>query len=522
MKMKEKHSLPVRQSGILVHPTSFPGPYGIGDLGPEAYHFIDFLAASGQTLWQVLPLGPTGEEGSPYQSYSSFAGQTLLISPDKLAEYGLLCQDDLRLFQPVEGDRVDYSNILSCKEPLYQKAFGAFLLHAEEEDDLFGEFQSFRRKQNFWLADYSLFMALKEHFDGAVWHKWPKEVRRPDEKSKKKWKKMLSEEILYIEFLQFIFYKQWFELKSYANAHGISIIGDIPIFVADDSSDVWSAPELFHVTKDGFPTVVSGVPPDYFSATGQLWGNPLYKWSAHRETGYAWWISRIKAQLSLCDILRIDHFRAFQDYWSIPAKAETALAGKWKPGPRREFFDAVKDALGDHLPIIAEDLGLITDDVIALRDYAGLPGMKILQFAFDDDPANAYLPYQITDPNCVCYTGTHDNNTTVGWYQEADEKTRDVVRRFMNTDGNQIHWDFIRTCFGTTAYKAVVPIQDLFGQDGGSRMNVPGVPDGNWGYRYRSEQLTEGLAAHLLSITKLYGRYRGTDEEEGRKEADLL
>lgn len=517
MKKTKKKAAPVRQSGVLVHPTSFPGPYGIGDLGPEAYAFIDFLVKAGQTLWQVLPLGPTGQEGSPYSSYSSFAGQPLLISPDKLKEYELITQADLDMFYPVAEDRVDYLNILACKEPFYKKAFETFKFLAEDAP-LYKEFKSFKRKQNFWLKDYSLFMALKKHFDGETWHKWPKALRRPDDKTKNNWRQELAMEVLYEEFLQFIFYKQWFELKAYANENGISIIGDIPIFVADDSADVWASPELFYVTKEGFPTVVSGVPPDYFSETGQLWGNPLYKWPAHKETGYAWWISRIKAQLSLCDILRIDHFRAFQDYWSIPAKAETALAGKWKPGPRKEFFDAVKVALGDDLPIIAEDLGIITDEVVALRDYANLPGMKILQFAFDDDPANAYLPYNITNPNCVCYTGTHDNNTTVGWYKESTEKTKDVVRRFFNCDGNHIHWDMIRACFGTSAYKAIVPIQDLFGQDETYRMNVPGVAAGNWGYRYKKDLLSDGLAEYLLSVTKLFGRYQAPKAQEVEKE----
>ena len=293
----------------------------------------------------------------------------------------------------------------------------------------------------------------------------------------------------------------------------ILLVGDIPLYVADDSADVWASPKLFYVTEDGFPTVVSGVPPDYFSKTGQLWGNPLYKWPAHKRTGYAWWISRIKAQLSLCDILRIDHFRAFQDYWSIPADAETALEGHWEPGPREAFFDAVKAELGEDLPIIAEDLGIITEGVVALRDYTGLPGMKVLQFAFDGNPGNVHLPYNTTTVNCVAYTGTHDNNTTVGWYKESDEKTKDVVRRFMNTNGNQIHWDFIRTCFSTPALKAIVPMQDLLGQDETFRMNVPGVAKGNWGYRYQAEDLTDGLAKYLLSITKLYGRYQAPKKE---------
>ena len=506
MKKTIKQVLPGRKAGILVHPTSFPGPYGIGDLGPSAYQFIDFLKKAGQTLWQVLPLGPTGSYGSPYQSYSSFAGQPLLISPEKCLEYGLLDQSDLDSFCPVSGERVDYENVWCCKEPFYLKAFQAFCGLYEQQAPLALEFKRFKRKQHYWLSDYSLFMALKKNFDGKPWHKWPKEVRRPDTKVKNHWKKKLSEEIFYQEFLQFLFYKQWFELKEYANELGIEIIGDIPIFVSDDSADVWSFHELFHVTKDGFPTVVAGVPPDYFSETGQLWGNPLYKWSAHKASNYEWWISRIKAQLAFCNYLRIDHFRAFQDYWSIPAKADSALSGRWKPGPGEDFFLALKEVLGENLPIIAEDLGIITDEVRTLRDKVGLPGMKVLQFAFDGNPHNDYLPHSFPNTNCVCYSGTHDNNTTVGWYREADERTKDEVRCYMNTDGSQIHWDFIRTCFGTVAQKAIIPIQDLFGQDEHFRMNVPGVALGNWSYRFAAEFLTDELAQRLLSVTRLYGR----------------
>lgn len=495
-----------RQAGILVHPTSFPGPYGIGDLGPAAYRFLDFLKEAGQTLWQVLPLGPTGQEGSPYQSYSSFAGQTLLISPEKCLEYGLLTQKDLDNFYPVQGDRVDYQNILACKEPLYRKAFSAFTSFFGQDSSLSKEFKAFKEEQDFWLSDYSLFMSLKKYFNNESWHHWPKELLCPTQKVKKHWRSLLAQEIAYEEFLQFLFFKQWFELKEYANENDISIIGDIPIFVSDDSADVWASPELFYLTKEGFPTVVSGVPPDYFSATGQLWGNPLYRWPAHKKTGYAWWISRIKAQLRLCDYLRIDHFRAFQDYWSIPASSTTALDGEWKPGPREEFFDAVKKALGEDLPIIAEDLGIITDEVRDLRDTVGLPGMKILQFAFDGDPHNDYLPHSFDTTNCICYTGTHDNDTTVGWYQTADEASKDRVRCYMNTDGSQIHWDFIRTCYGSIAQKAIVPIQDIFGQDSSFRMNVPGVPDGNWGYRFSQDLLTSDLSSRLLTLVQRYGR----------------
>lgn len=549
MKPTEKFR-PKRMSGILVHPTSFPSPYGIGDLGPGAYEFIEFLKKSGQHLWQVLPLGPTGYEGSPYQPFSSFAGQPLLISPEKLVEEGLLTKEEAKPEELKEDeeskkasdssiDRVDYPTVEKTKEKYLRKAFIHFqeklaeientepemkeqleensnpesIAKTSEEMEnmedtklsLKEEYEQFLEKNAFWVDDYALFMAIKKENEGVAVQEWKPSQRHPNEKQKKALREKLIDEVNYQLFIQFIFFKQWHELKKFANDNGIYIIGDIPIYVSGDSSDVWSHPELFHVKKDLKPTLVAGVPPDYFSATGQLWGNPLYKWKVHKKTNFEWWISRIKCQLQLCDYLRIDHFRGFQDYWEVKASAETAIDGRWVPGPRDDFFIALQDALGKDLPIIAEDLGIITDSVRELRDRFELPGMKVLQFGFENIYDNDFMPYH-HPANSVCYTGTHDNDTTVGWYQKAAPACQDKVRRYMNTDGSSIHWDFIRTCFGSPANMAIVPIQDIFGQGSEFRMNVPGVALGNWGYRFQSEQLNDGLADYVKQLSILYGR----------------
>ncbi len=541
---------PKRMSGILVHPTSFPSPYGIGDLGPGAYQFIEFLKKSGQHLWQVLPLGPTGYEGSPYQSFSSFAGQPLLISPEKLVEEGLLTNEEAKPSEELLAnmtDRVDYPAVEPLKEKYLRMAFVHFQEKLDEltkleqlkeneanetgakaekatkkskqknadieetaeneetELTLKEEYEQFLEKNAFWIDDYALFMAIKKENEGSGVQFWKPSQKRPNDKQKKVLREKLIDEVNYQLFIQFIFFKQWHELKKFANDNGIYIIGDIPIYVSGDSSDVWAHPELFHVKKDLTPTLVAGVPPDYFSATGQLWGNPLYKWKVHQNTNFAWWISRVKCQLQLCDYLRIDHFRAFEDYWEVKATAETAIDGRWVPGPRDDFFIALQNALGKDLPIIAEDLGIITDSVRELRDRFELPGMKILQFGFENINDNDFMPYN-HPANSVCYTGTHDNDTTVGWYQKAAPICQDKVRRYMNTDGSSIHWDFIRTCFGSPANMAIVPIQDIFGQGSDFRMNVPGVALGNWGYRFKAEQLNDGLADHIKQLAILYGR----------------
>ena len=484
--MNDKFSLLKRMrrlSGILVHPTSLPGKFGVGDLGPEAYRFVDFLQEAGQHLWQTLPLGPTGGHNSPYQCFSSFAGQPLLISPELLLQEGLLAESDLSNVPAFPEEEVDFKAVQAYKEELFKKAFTRFK-ELPEESELKSELALFCKSSH--------------------WLEWEKKYRKPTKSQKAVIERDLEDEILYEKFLQWTFFRQWSQLKAYANERDILLIGDIPIFVSGDSSDVWAEPRLFQVDSDGFPTVVAGVPPDYFSATGQLWGNPLYDWKYHKKTNYTWWMDRFKTQFLLSDIVRIDHFRGLESYWEIPADSETALNGKWVDGPKDDFFETLIQSFGEEPPIIAEDLGIITDEVRALRDKFGLPGMKILQFAFEDDDSN-YLPYN-QPYNCVCYTGTHDNDTTTGWYASASEKARDKVRRYMNTDGSQISWDFIRTCFGTPARFALIPIQDLFCQGSEYRMNTPGKAEGNWTYRVKKELLTSDVAKRLYDVTKLYGR----------------
>ena len=486
-----------RLSGILVHPTSLPGEYGIGDLGPEAYRFVDFLRDAGQHIWQTLPLGPTGETNCPYQCYSSFAGQPLLISPELLKEDGLLTGEDLRDKPDFPEEQVDYDLVKEYKDTLFRKAFAKFQMSSQERIlTLKKEFDAFCLHTD-WLPDYAMFMAIKKSKKGAHWLK-------PTKSQKAVIERELYEEICYEKFLQWLFFRQWTALKEYANEQGILFIGDIPIFVAGDSADVWSQPKLFQLDKDGFPVVVAGVPPDYFSSTGQLWGNPLYDWKYHKKTDFAWWMKRIETQLTMSDIVRIDHFRGLESYWEVPADAENALSGKWTEGPRDAFFERIEEIFGTDLPIIAEDLGIITDEVRALRDRYHLPGMKILQFAFEDDNSS-YLPYN-QPYNCICYSGTHDNDTSTGWYEHAPEHIRDKVRRYMNTDGSQISWDFIRTCFGSPARIAIVPVQDLLCQGSEYRMNIPGVADGNWAYRIKNGLLTSDIAKRLYDITRLYGR----------------
>ncbi len=495
---------PVRSSGVLLHPTSLPSPYGIGDLGQDAYDFIDFLEKAGQRIWQILPLSPTGFGDSPYQSFSAFAGQPLLISPAHLVELGLLGEDDLADCPVTDAEHVDYGTIIPWKTMLFHKAYKAFCKNTNKE--LVAEYNQFCKDNLAWLDDYALFMSCKALHNGRDWLSWDEKYRKPKASFKKALKKELKEEIGYYSFIQFLFFKEWYAVKAYANQKGIQIIGDLPIFVSMDSADVWANQHLFQLDTKGYPTAVAGVPPDYFSETGQLWGNPLYDWTAHKKEKYAWWIDRIKNQLALTDYLRIDHFRGFEAYWSVPAGETTAMNGKWIKGPNEDLFLAMQKALGKDLPIIAEDLGVITPEVEALRDRFHFPGMKVLQFAFDSEDESTFLPHLFTTTNCICYTGTHDNDTTSGWYETAPETYRDKVRRYMNTDGNQVHWDFIRTCLGTIAAYAIFPLQDVLGIGKDGRMNCPGVAANNWTWRYQKGVLSDELAKELYQITKLYGR----------------
>ena len=505
--MEQKKKAHLRQSGILVHPTCFPSPYGIGDMGKGAYDFIDFLKNAHQTIWQCLPLTPSGFGDSPYQSFSAFAGQPLLISPERLVALELLDEAAIRPFPDTHPDHVDYVAVTKFKTELLKLAYSNFC-HTPIIS-LIDEFRIFCYENDEWLTDYALFMALKDANEGLSWTKWPRIYKSPTPEEKEAALSEFADYIKYYQFEQYIFFKQWHELLNYAHEANIQVIGDIPIFVSPDSADVWSHPELFQLDSDGSPTAVAGVPPDYFSATGQQWGNPLYNWDAHKADGYQWWICRIRYQLKLTDVLRIDHFRGFEAYWSIPANEKTAINGQWKDGPGSDFLKHLLDAFDGYLPIIAEDLGVITPAVEALRDDFHLPGMRILQFGFDNVQDNLYLPHNFI-PNCICYTGTHDNDTTRGWYLQASSESQDKVRRYMNCDGNNVHWDFIRLAMSSVARCAIFPLQDIFGLDSSGRMNIPGTGQGNWAWRYTSDQLTSDLADYLKKLSDLFGRNQKT------------
>jgi len=493
-----------RAGGILCHPTSFPSRYGIGDLGEAAFQFIDFLAAANQTLWQVLPLGPTGFGDSPYQSFSSFAGNHYLISIDELVAQGFLQACDLIMYEDDDPCSVDFGRVIPYKMSLFKKAFRQYKAHASVSYKT--RLTRWVNKQADWLEDYALFFAIKEQQKGAAWHQWPTELLLRDEKAMIKIKKELEEDIAFCKFLQYEFHREWKHVKDYANKHGIKIIGDIPIFVAHDSSDVWANRALFTLDETGQPTAVAGVPPDYFSKTGQLWGNPLYVWDVHKKTDYAWWIRRMEAVLDLVDIVRIDHFRGFDAYWSIPAGAKNAIKGVWKQGPGKDFFAALSQKLGADLPIIAEDLGEITPSVDALRKDIKLPGMKVLHFAFDPKADSAFLPHNFTDNHCIVYSGTHDNDTSIGWYAAAPEKEKDYFRRYMNVSGDDVAWDLIRLAFSTIGVFAIVPIQDIMNLGPEHRMNLPGDNRGWWKFRYTAQMLKDEYAEWLRYLTKLYNR----------------
>lgn len=497
-----------RSSGIILHPTSLPGPDGIGDLGPEAYRWVHFLEEAGVGLWQVLPLGPTGYGDSPYQCFSAFAGNPYLVSPAMLLDDGLLARADLAARPQFSAGQVDYGAVIPWKLAILEKAYQRF--QKSQPPKIGKEFDDFKSAQAFWLADYALFMAIKEANSGVAWNEWPKPFRMRDEAALKQFQAEHGDKIEQIKFGQFLFFKQWNALHQYANEKSIQIIGDIPIFVAFDSSDAWSHRELFYIDEEGNPTAVAGVPPDYFSPTGQLWGNPLYRWSIHKAAGFEWWIERLRATLSMVDILRLDHFRGFAGYWEVKAGMPTAEVGRWVQGPGSDFFHAVQKALGD-LPIIAEDLGEITQDVIDLREEFGLPGMKILQFAFQSDPQDPFLPHNYPH-NCVAYTGTHDNDTTRGWYQSAPEKEKDFCRRYLARSGEDIAWDMIRAVWQSVAVFALAPMQDLLSMGSEARMNFPGKPSGNWTWRLVSGAQTEGLIQRIRESNWLYSRLAKTEE----------
>ena len=493
-----------RSSGILFHPTSLPGKYGIGTLGKEAYAFIDFLKKSRQKLWQIFPLGPTGYGDSPYQSFSSFAGNPYLIDFDLLIEAHLLSEEDLRdVFFGDNEEYIDYGAIYNQKYPLLRKAYENF--KSSDNHEMKENLEHFKRENASWLNDYSLYISLKNHFNRLPWNEWAHDIKNREHGAMEHYRNELADDIEYHNFIQFLFFKQWGDVKRYANENGIKIIGDIPIFVAADSSDAWANPEIFLFDEERKPVKVAGVPPDYFSATGQLWGNPLYNWQKLKETNYSWWVERVRANLSTCDIIRIDHFRGFEAYWAVPYGDDTAINGQWEPGPGIDLFNAIKSQLGE-LPIIAEDLGLMTQGVIDLREATGFPGMKILGFAFDSGEENDYLPHTYTK-NCVVYTGTHDNDTLIGWFQKAKEEDRQFARDYLNSrSDDEIHWDAIRGAWSSVASMAISPVQDFLGLGSEARINTPGVAAGNWQWRLRHGVLTDELAERIAKLTRVYSR----------------
>ncbi len=493
-----------RSGGVLLHPTCVPSRYGIGDLGNDAYQFVDFLVQAQQTLWQILPLGPTGYGDSPYQSFSAFAGNPLLISPERMVADGLMPASYLDHVPDFPSHKVDFGPVIGYKQDLFRQTYDSFV---EGRPATRKEFELFCDQQADWMDDFAMFMALKEHHQdvyGGVWGTWPAPLAKRQQAAMKSWAKRLEKEVGFHKFLQFVFYRQWLALRSYANERNIRIVGDVPIFVAYDSADVWANPELFFLDEEGAPTVIAGVPPDYFSETGQRWGNPLYRWDVLARDKYDWWAERLRKVFEQVDIVRVDHFRGFDAYWEIPAEEPTAIVGRWVKGPGEHFFEVIQDTMGE-LPIIAEDLGVITPQVERLRDRFAFPGMKILQFAFGGERNSNFLPHNY-GRNCFVYTGTHDNETTLGWYRNANNDEQDHVRRYVARDGSEIAWDMIRLAYASVADSAVVPLQDLMNLGNEARMNFPGKTGGWWTWRYTPEMLTGQIADRLRELTILFGR----------------
>lgn len=490
-----------RSAGIILHPTSLPGPFGIGDLGPAAYGWIDSLIEAGQKWWQVLPLGPTGFGDSPYQCFSAFAGNPLLVSPELLLQDGLLNASDLSGVS-FSADRVEYGPVIKYKNHLLERSWENF--QSGRGLGIKPAFEAFLHENQAWLADYALFMAIKDAQAGRCWLDWPIDLRLREDAAMSRARRDLGPAVGLHQFRQFLFFRQWADLRSFARDKKLGIIGDIPIFVSGDSADVWANPQLFQLDGQRRPKVVAGVPPDYFSATGQLWGNPLYDWAEFQKTGFAWWLDRLRAALRLVDLVRLDHFRGFEAYWEVPAGRSNAVVGRWVQAPGKELLEKVQQQFGS-LPLIAEDLGIITPEVEKLRDGFHLPGMRVLHFAFGDKSDNLYLPHNYA-ARTVVYTGTHDNDTTHGWFAAISERERDHVRRYLARDGTDIAWDLMRAAWSSVADFAITPLQDVLDLGTTARMNMPGRPDGNWCWRLQSYQLTARHLARLAEMTSLYGR----------------
>ncbi|HCR30865.1 MAG TPA: 4-alpha-glucanotransferase [Opitutae bacterium] len=503
-----------RGAGVLLHPTSLPGDYGIGTLNDHCLEFIDFLSDAGFTYWQVCPLGPTGFGDSPYQSFSSFAGNPYLISLKAISELGLLAPAILEDLSALPKSVVDYGGLFNAKWPVLDAVYHTYTNDSSIELP-YGDFEEFCDQEGSWLEPYAYFQALKNHFNGADWRQWPAKCRDYENALKSPLRKKLSNEFEAQKFFQYLFFGQWKLVRDHAASRGIRIIGDIPIFVALDSADVWQNQRFFQIDpKTSDPIAVAGCPPDYFSEDGQYWGNPLYDWKAHENDGYSWWIDRLNASFGMHDIVRIDHFRGFDSYWSIPYGSETAREGEWVDGPGIGFFKTVKKAIPD-CRLIAEDLGELTPGVRSLRETTGLPGMSILQFAFGGEGDNLYLPHNVHS-NTVLYPGTHDNDTSIGWYRSTDEKTQDHVRRYLDVSGENIGWDFIRAAYKSVAKLAIIPLQDIMSLDSEARFNSPGQAMGNWQWRYQPVQLRAlygGTSDYLKSLAELY--YREWKPETG-------
>lgn len=494
-----------RKSGILLHPTSLPGKFGIGTFGKEAYAFVDFLIRSGQSLWQICPLGHTGYGDSPYQCFSAFAGNPLLIDLEILTQKNLLTQKEI--IPPLfPEDSVDYGEVIKWKFPILEKAFENFSKNANITDN--AKFNNFIIKNNDWLDDYALFMSLKDEFNGKSWFTWDENIRMRKPEALKYYKEKLADKVRFYKFLQYEFSEQWLALKAYANRNFIQIIGDIPLYIAADSSDAWASPELFLLDdKTGYPLKVAGVPPDYFSATGQLWGNPIYRWDYMKADGFSWWVKRVEANLRLADILRLDHFRGLCAFWQVPYGEETAINGEWKEAPGNELFETLQNTFGN-IPILAEDLGVITKDVTVLREKYNLPGMKILQFAFDSQESSSknFLPH-VYEKNYAVYTGTHDNDTVHGWYNAAKDIDKMTADKYLGiTDKKNLHFNFIKAAWASTANLAITPMQDLLGKSSDARMNLPGSASGNWQWRFNWKDLKPEHEQFLFEITSLYER----------------
>jgi len=491
-----------RASGILLHPTSLPGAFGAGDFGPDAYRFVDWLVSAGQTYWQVLPLGETGPGNSPYMSRSAFAGSILLIDLAELSSHGWLSSEDLMPHPGFRPGRIDFTLMRPFRMERLARAARNFF--AGSHDNMHREYTEFCIAEKEWIEDYALFMTIAERESWRDWNCWPKELARKEPQALSLMEKTCADEIGFWKFCQWCFARQWADLRLYANERGIRIIGDVPIFVAYQSADVWSHQELFELDEDGRPLFVAGVPPDYFSKTGQLWGNPLYRWDIHEKTGYAWWISRLRHALQLNDLVRIDHFRGFVACWEIPADAPNAIGGKWVTGPGEKLFEAFKKSF-PHLPIIAEDLGVITPDVIELRDKFELPGMRILQFAFAEGESNYFLPHHYV-PNTIAYTGTHDNDTILGWWHSVSDQEKTFAQHYLKSDGHDIQWDMMRAISNSAANIVIFTMQDVLGLSSDHRMNFPGQSTGSWEWRFSWSQLHPEHTQALLKMSLEHGR----------------